>query len=206
METIINQLKAKAKVAPNNSLLKDIISLLLDLQRNPDRPHLISWDALHRDFVQLQDSGLWERTTENDELLDALHTFLTASTSNSVDSVRPEPNPRHSVNSKLPSDKFSIVISPAQTARSQLISNQDPLVLPLELVDILNNAYFLHLLATDSSQVLPPGKSLLSVMSRSHTASDGDPETTLHRKVEDIVHKAFWEEVRTSLFPQSSHG
>ncbi|KAF8844682.1 hypothetical protein BDN67DRAFT_942801 [Paxillus ammoniavirescens] len=199
METIINQLKAKAEVAPNNSLLSDIIFLLLDLQRNPDRSHLISWDVLHQDFVQLQDRGLWDQTAENDELLDALHTFLTASTSSSVDSVRPEPNPRHSVNSKQPIDKFSIVISPAQAVRSQLISNQDPLVLPLELVDVLNNAYFLHLLATDSSQILPPGKSLLSVMSRSHTASEGGSEPTLHRKVEDLVHKAFWEEAAETL-------
>ncbi|KIK99329.1 hypothetical protein PAXRUDRAFT_822874 [Paxillus rubicundulus Ve08.2h10] len=197
MEIIINQLKAKAEVAPDDSLLMDTISLLLDLQRNPDRPHLISWGALHRCFVQLQDRGLWERTAENDELLDALRTFLTAPTSSSVDSVRPKPNP--TVDFKPPSVKFSIARPPAQVIRPQLISNQDPLVLPLELVDILNNAYFLHLLATDSSQILPPGKSLLSVMSRSNIASEGNSGPALDRKVEDLVHKVFWEEALETL-------
>jgi hypothetical protein len=72
--------------------------------------------------------------------------------------------------------------------------------LPLELVDELNQAYFLHLLATDPSQVVPPGKSILSMMSRPHTASppeeEKDPVAVLQRKVESMVHKAFWDEVR----------
>ncbi|KAF9222539.1 hypothetical protein BS17DRAFT_684889, partial [Gyrodon lividus] len=96
-------------------------------------------------------------------------------------------------------------IPPPQTVTPQLISNQDHLVLPVELINILNNTYFLHLLATDSSQVLPPGKSLISVMSRSHTASEGDSAPTLHSKVEDFVHKAFWDEaVETLSNPEPS--
>jgi hypothetical protein len=74
-------------------------------------------------------------------------------------------------------------------------------VLPAELVALLNNAYFLHILATDPGQVLPPGKSLLSVMSRARTADDTPP--TLQSKVEDLAHKAFWEEVRTSPLPSA---
>ena len=88
---------------------------------------------------------------------------------------------------------------------SQLVPNQDLLVLPVELIDTLNHAYFLHLLATDPAQVLPPAKSLLSVMSRSHSAAD-DTKPTLHSKVEDIVHKAFWDEVRASPLPPSAYG
>ncbi|KAF9244923.1 hypothetical protein BU15DRAFT_41439 [Melanogaster broomeanus] len=195
MEAIIKQLKAKAAVAPSNSLLRDTISLLLDLQRNPDHTHLISWDALHRDFVRLQDRGLWERTTENDELLDALRTSLAASAINSVD---PVPGP--SVGSEpAPSESITIVVPHAHPTASLPISNQDLIVLPQELIDIFNKACFLHLLATDPGQVLPPGKSLLSVMSHSHTASKGDSKPTLRSRVEDLAHKAFWDEATEIL-------
>ena len=84
-------------------------------------------------------------------------------------------------------------------APSPLVSS---LGLPVELVDTLNNAHFLHVLATDPAQVLPPGKSLLSVMSRSRT-TDGDTKPTLQSKVEDLAHKAFWDEVRTSPLPSA---
>jgi len=68
--------------------------------------------------------------------------------------------------------------------------------LPADLLDLLNQAYFLHLLANDPSKVLPAGKSLLSVMSRPHVRMHGDDELpTLQEKVEEMVHKAFWDEV-----------
>jgi hypothetical protein len=71
-------------------------------------------------------------------------------------------------------------------------------LLPIELVDILNQTYFLHLLATDPKQVVPPGKSLISMMSRSRKEGEEDAKHTLHDTVEDLVHKAFWDEVRTA--------
>ncbi|KAG8213694.1 hypothetical protein J3R82DRAFT_10392 [Butyriboletus roseoflavus] len=58
---------------------------------------------------------------------------------------------------------------------------------------------FLHILATDPAQVLPPGKSLLSVMSGSHITADGDSKLTLHNKVGDLVYKAFWDEAVDTL-------
>ncbi|KAH9944701.1 hypothetical protein B0H21DRAFT_877511 [Amylocystis lapponica] len=72
-------------------------------------------------------------------------------------------------------------------------------LLPIELVDVLNNAYFLHMLATDPERVLPPGKSLLSALSRPNSSTnDGEPPS-LHDRVEDIVHKAFWDEALQAL-------
>jgi hypothetical protein len=71
-------------------------------------------------------------------------------------------------------------------------------MLPGELVQILNDAYFLHVLATDPAKVIPPGKSLLSMMVRSqHREQSTAPDaiTILHDKVEEAVHKAFWNEV-----------
>ncbi|KII92090.1 hypothetical protein PLICRDRAFT_36878 [Plicaturopsis crispa FD-325 SS-3] len=77
----------------------------------------------------------------------------------------------------------------------------NPTVLPLELVEVLNHTYFLHLLATDPSKVLPPGKSLLAMMSRSHIQGDRPHDTppSLQEKVEDMVHQAFWDEALESL-------
>lgn len=72
--------------------------------------------------------------------------------------------------------------------------------LPSELVEIFDQAYFLHLLATDPSKVIPPGKSLLSMMSRSQQAPESSTakareEAALRDRVEGVVHKAFWSEV-----------
>ncbi|KZP18732.1 hypothetical protein FIBSPDRAFT_920337 [Athelia psychrophila] len=76
----------------------------------------------------------------------------------------------------------------------------DMTVLPLELVDSFNHAYFLHLLATDPAQVLPPGKSLLSVLSRSPAAADGAKDAeSIQNKVEQMMRKAFWNEAVESL-------
>lgn len=197
MDRILDQLRAKAGVAPHAALLlSETIYLLTDIHRRPDGPHLVSWDALDRKFQQLRDCGLWERSTENDELLESLRILLTS------------PSGKAAENPPL-AENISIIdpSGPSQNLPPGLVSNQDHLVLPVELIDILNNAYFLHVLATDPAQVLPPGKSLLSVMSRTHndTTVDGDTKAMLHNKVGDLVHKAFWEEVRTLPLPSPAY-
>ncbi|KAL4074115.1 hypothetical protein V8B97DRAFT_1894433 [Scleroderma yunnanense] len=191
METIIQRLKAKAQVAPTSTLLEDMISLLEDLQRNPDSAVHLSESSLRRDFAQLQEHGLWERSKENDDLLDALWDSLEAASSKAT---QVSPNSEGDFKETL-----SIALPSSQSFAPQLISNADLLVLPLELMDVLNKTYFLHLLATDSGQVLPPGKSLLSVLSRPHVHSEGNSKPTLQRNVEDFVHKAFWDEALESL-------
>ncbi|EGN99782.1 hypothetical protein SERLA73DRAFT_106582 [Serpula lacrymans var. lacrymans S7.3] len=93
-------------------------------------------------------------------------------------------------------------IPSVMTTRFPLLSSSvDPVVLPLELVELLNHVYFLHLVATDPSKVLPPGKSLLSMMSRTHAQGDSQDDSLsgLRTKVEDMVHKAFWDEALESL-------
>lgn len=195
MERIIGQLTAHLDAAANddNALLRDTVAVLRHIQQHPHGPHPVSWDALRRDFERLRDHGFWERSTDNDELLDALRILLTARKP-----VEPHQRP-------VLGEKFSIVVPP-QRLSSQLVSNQEPLLIPVELIDILNNACFLHILATDPTQVLPPGKSLLSVMSRSRTTADGDTKPSLQSKVEDIAHKAFWDEVRTSPLSSFAFG
>ncbi|KAF9501568.1 hypothetical protein BDN71DRAFT_1550387 [Pleurotus eryngii] len=70
--------------------------------------------------------------------------------------------------------------------------------LPHELIESLNRAYWLHVLAVDPSQILPPGKSLLAMMTRIG-AHRSEGKSDLHRTVEGIVHKAFWDEAIESL-------
>ena len=95
------------------------------------------------------------------------------------------------------SSNSSIVHVPPITASHPLLRSLPPMTqLPADLLDLLNQAYFLHLLANDPSKVLPAGKSLLSVMSSPHVMRRGDDEPpTLQEKVEEMVHKAFWDEV-----------
>jgi hypothetical protein len=95
-----------------------------------------------------------------------------------------------------PPDKTTVNISPL-TVPHPLLRSLPPMThLPADLLDLLNQAYFLHILANDPSKVLPPGKSLLSVLSRSHVRQRRDDvPASLQEKVEEMVHKAFWDEV-----------
>ena len=102
-------------------------------------------------------------------------------------------------------DKTTIHIPPL-TAPNPLLRSLPPLThLPADLLDLLNQTYFLHLLANDPSKLLPPGKSLLSVLSQPNIRQRQDDEPpTLHDKVEEMVHKAFWDEVLHHLNVLSS--
>jgi hypothetical protein len=194
MNSIIDELKEKAKSHPHNALLEDAIAHLLDLQHSAisGESRNISWDVIRRDFDSLEAEGLWEKSETDVKVLDELRSSMEGPD----DSVSPESsvNPRTETN--LNSDKITILI-PEDLKNSSILNSIDPLVLPRELVDILNQTYFLHILGTDPTKVLPPGKSLLSVLSRPHftngRAEGSSP--SLHDKVEDMVHKAFWNEV-----------
>ena len=80
------------------------------------------------------------------------------------------------------------------------------IVFPAELAQAANEVYFLHVLATDPSKVVPPGKSILSMLlSRSSSQqAKAAPEAKngmadLQARVEKMVHKAFWDEVSCVL-------
>jgi hypothetical protein len=93
--------------------------------------------------------------------------------------------------------KNATIRVPPLTAHHPLLRSLPPLThLPADLLDLLNQTYFLHLLSNDSSKLLPPGKSLLSVLSQPNIPERRDNEPpTLHDKVEEMIHKAFWDEV-----------
>ncbi|KAI0829912.1 hypothetical protein BC628DRAFT_1408683 [Trametes gibbosa] len=119
----------------------------------------------------------------------------------SLSSPRP-PNGSHAI----PGERDISIVQPPSLNKAILpTSSALPTVLPLELVQVLNHTFFLHLLATDPEQVLPPGKSLLSMMTSPRAQAreqDGD-RPKLEGRVHDLVHKAFWEEALQTLSDSS---
>ncbi|KAG1815917.1 uncharacterized protein BJ212DRAFT_1355445 [Suillus subaureus] len=197
MEAILSKLKAKAEIAPDNALLRDTISLLTDLHHNEAITQSVTWDSLIRDFQRLQDQGLWDISEDNTELLHTLRSFLTTQPSNRKPARNIPPSSRPA--SRGVQGSFSIIYPDSESALSPLIPTSDPVLLPLELVEILNRTYFHHLLATDPKRVVPPGRSLVSMLSASPKESKDAEKPTLHDKVEVLVHKAFWDEAIDSL-------
>jgi hypothetical protein len=69
--------------------------------------------------------------------------------------------------------------------------------------EAMDRAYFLHVLATTPEAVLPPGKTLVSALAliREDARAEDAPApapTDLHAQVEQVVHRAFWDEVGAS--------
>ncbi|KAG6886150.1 hypothetical protein C0993_000668 [Termitomyces sp. T159_Od127] len=62
--------------------------------------------------------------------------------------------------------------------------------------ELLQQAFFLHALATEPARVLPPHKSLLAMMARAPAAAQ---PSAIHARVERVVHKAFWDQALQSL-------
>ncbi|KJA29057.1 hypothetical protein HYPSUDRAFT_61890 [Hypholoma sublateritium FD-334 SS-4] len=84
--------------------------------------------------------------------------------------------------------------------------------LPFELVEALNQTYFLHLLVTQPEKVVPPGKSLLSMMTHAnYVAAEEDAKNSdkhdyakanhqaIEKKVKEVAHRAFWNEALEML-------
>ena len=84
---------------------------------------------------------------------------------------------------------------------SSFATQQTLSTLPLELIHALDQAYLLHLLATDPESVLPPGKTPLSMLAHAQVglpdkpSGRGDQDTALLGRVKEVAHKAFWTEV-----------
>ena len=109
-------------------------------------------------------------------------------------------------NPEIGSPNKTTIHVPPLTVPHPLLRSLPPVThLPADLLNLLNQTYFFHLLANDPSKLLPPGKSLLSVLSRPNKQQrrDGEPPA-LHDKVEEMIHKAFWDEVLYHLNLNSS--
>lgn len=175
MERVIEKLEGLKLQHPTDN---NIDELLAHLQRRPPP----SWSALQDKFGSLERDGIWISSAENNVALEGLKMELDSSTNTS------SPDGRRDIH---------IVQPPRQMSPHPLLhSLSKDTRLPLELLDSLNQTYFLHLLVNDPEKVLPPGKSLLSVLSKPHARESRDTELpTLQEKVEEVIHKAFWDEV-----------
>jgi hypothetical protein len=205
MNAIIDELKAQASSYPRNPLLERTIAHLLDLRDSAisGKHQNVSWDAIRRDFDSLEAEGLWQKSEVSVRVLDELR--LSMGGQDDSGSVPAETSLNLRSESHLEGENLKVVI-PADSSNASLFNSMVTLALPQELVDILNHTYFLHVLATDPVKVLPPGKSLLSVLSRPHLATGRTEGSSpsLHDKVEDMVHKAFWNEVCDQLLSLSN--
>lgn len=180
MEAILSKVQLLALQHTSNKAVQDTLTHLSDTEG-------LSWSILQHDFKLLEEQGLWESTADNSRLLEDLHRTLI-----SAESLKKHEAPRN----------MSIVQAPPPLHSHPLLKSLPEFtLLPNELLEILNQTHFLHLLATDPSKVVPPGKSILSMMSktRTHPQSHGHASEfpTLQEKVEEVIHKAFWDEVRT---------
>jgi len=83
-----------------------------------------------------------------------------------------------------------------------LIRLDSGIKLSLELIRAVNRTYLLHLLTLDPDKVLPPGKSLIAVITQEKLGQSEDSEktetTTLRKQVKKVMQKAFWDLVRLS--------
>lgn len=94
--------------------------------------------------------------------------------------------------------RYSVVAPPPLSAPLFPPTAGVTTILPNGLIEVLNYSYFLHLLVTDPDRVLPPGKSLLSVMAKPQSMTRDEGELPkLRDRIQDVVHRAFWDEVRT---------
>ncbi|RPD63632.1 hypothetical protein L227DRAFT_496886 [Lentinus tigrinus ALCF2SS1-6] len=161
----------------------------------------------------LATEGLWEPSKEDEESLRALqrHLGLHKRDSQELDDTPEErvhiPHTPRNSRSITPGEVYSdgkdisIVQPPPLSTPMLPVATLGPTVLPIEFVQILNEIFYLHLLATNPRRVLPPGKSLLSMMSspRTNSQTHEGELPNLEDRVRDVVHQAFWKEVLESL-------
>lgn len=175
MERVIERLEELKLQYTANNIIEEILSRL----RGPTP----SWLSLRDPFRALEQDGIWIPSAENSAILEDMKVELESSQAGAT-----SPTARMDI---------SIVQPPSSMVPHALLrSVSTDTLLSLELLDSLNQTYFLHLLANDPQKILPPGKSLLSLLSRRHEREGRDTNPpTLQGRVEEVIHKAFWEEV-----------
>ena len=67
------------------------------------------------------------------------------------------------------------------------------------LLDLIEQTHFLRMLLTDPERVIPPGKSLLSMLT-----SAKEKDSSILDGVTQVAHRAFWDEVCSTGNAQSS--
>lgn len=82
------------------------------------------------------------------------------------------------------------------TSRARAVHSHHQMMSPFTM-ESLNQTYFLRVLLTDPDTVIPPGKSLISMLTNAKFNVPQENNTILHR-VTQVAHRAFWSEVSNS--------
>lgn len=186
MDAAENILRDKLAATPDDAALKDTLARLQTLRATlqhgapTDDAAVRLTDELQVRFETLQRQGLWDTEGKEADVLRSLNAQ------------------RQALQQTDPS-RISVVRPPSPSSVTRVVYNPWARItrLPPEIAGRLNEVYFLHLLATSPEQVIPPGKSLLSMLSQQGAPSSASPGAVpdLEVKVKEIVHKAFWDEV-----------
>ncbi|TFY56172.1 hypothetical protein EVJ58_g7804 [Rhodofomes roseus] len=194
LQKLASRLQALGREHPEYDTVKDAVSLLSKVDPNDPQARSTAWHALEADINTLTRAGIWTPSKDDEELIQHLRTSL-----QSIESANPV---TPSSNTQQTPQRYSVVTPPPISAPLFPPTAGVMTILPGGLVEVLNYSYFLHLLVTDPERVLPPGKSLLSVMAKpgamGHDEGDGELPKIKDR-VQDVVHRAFWDEAVETL-------
>jgi hypothetical protein len=197
MDALIHRLQTKLRDHPENVALTETLAIL-DALKKVGKPAPENLELVQQKIAELRRSGVWDPTQDGEAALRDLQAALVPKGERKDDASKVTTN--HKNGSSVKPSNLSSGYVPVPMSSSPAIprfpaSFSTPTVLPMELYSLLNQAYQLHVLALEPQTILPPGKSLLSIMAQPH--SEQHPTSALQGRVEDMVHRAFWDEVRT---------
>lgn len=185
MDGFIELLREKSQSIPNNRLISRALEISQLLKNSETQSSSESYDAFWSILGQLREDGILGITSNEAQIIQEVEKELRSRTF-----TKEKTN-------LLP--RISFEHRPVQ--HRNIIDNSvlNGLELPAEIVEQLNEASFLHILANEPHKVLPPGKSLSSALTQSSTKEDNIEGTHhppgLKDKIGELVHKAFWDEV-----------
>lgn len=193
MEAVSDLLRQRATQHPDNAELRLALEALDNLIANDNH----DTRAVVEILTGLEARDLWGESDVEREITNALI---------SENEAKP-------MGDKSSSQRFTLVVpppaGPSHAAAAWRTPDGRPMTLSHELHEELNRTAFLHVLATSPERVVPPGKTLRAALSgaeaqralRTDSGSDDDARAavTLQEKVEEIAHRAFWDEVRKTF-------
>ena len=206
MDALREDLQSKLTHNPANVTLRSAINALDDLQvviksGKLDASTQITKQNLLVLLQDLRSQGILGQTEDEIGHLSVVIDYL-------ISSMAKDGDEQEHGEDALERGQLSFAVVPRRATLVDLAPwNTRPHSIPYELVTELNEVYFLHLLTTAPEKVLPPGKSLRSVLTSRSTETNGSKVTKddhnlsrLHSIVQEMARRAFWDEVSVMLY------
>ena len=193
MDALIHRLQYRLAQEPQNETLQRVLSRL-QAAENGGIVDDGTREALRADLEVLQREGIVDAGE-----ISMLGALQRRTSELGAHAIR---DSRHRTEDNTRIDEFRYVHAHLADSTIPRLGVPAAVALPSELIDLLNETYFLHILATEPESFLPPGKSLLSVLSRPNVAAQAGT-SALEQRVGNMVHAAFWDEVRCLSFTVS---